>query len=233
VKDGKLKLDDSLPLLKENQVGGSGALIFLHPGLNTTVEDNLVLMIGLSDNTATNQLIDKVGLEGVNQRLASMGLKNTYFYKKVFKPATGPQPADQKKFGLGKTTAREMAQLVESIEHCDLGASALCKRMIELMKHQFYRNSIPRFVETADTSEEEAGIANKTGALDDVRNDVGIVYSKSGPIVISAFTWDNADHSWTPDNEAEMLIARMSKAIVDAWSPRGLGDGKSSSAPKK
>src|SRR5437764_4107225 len=114
-KDGKVKLDDPLPLLKDNQVGGSGVLTFLHPGLNATVEDNVVLMIDLSDNTATNQLIDKVGLEGVNRRLASMGLKNTYFYKKVFKPATGPQPSDQKKYGLGKTTARELAQLVESI----------------------------------------------------------------------------------------------------------------------
>ena len=234
VKDGKLKLDDPLPLVKDNQVAGSGILTFLHPGLNTTVEDNVVLMIDLSDNTATNQLIDKVGLEGVNRRLGSMGLKNTYFYKKVFKPATGPQPADQKKFGLGKTTAREMAQLVESIEHCDLGAPELCKRMIEIMKRQFYRNSIPRFIETADTSEEDAAIANKTGALDDVRNDVGIVYAKSAPIVISAFTWDDADHRWTPENEPELLIAHMAKAIVDAWSPRGLsGEAQKNNAPKK
>jgi beta-lactamase class A len=233
VKDGKLKLDDPLPLLKENQVGGSGILTFLHPGLNTTVEDNVVLMIDLSDNTATNQLIDKVGLDGVNRRLASMGLKNTYFYKKVFKPATGPQPADQKKFGLGKTTAREMAQVAESIERCDLGAPELCKRMIEIMKHQFYRDSIPRFIETADTSEEEAGIANKTGALDDVRNDVGIVYTKAGPIVISAFTWDDADHRWTPENEAEMLIARMAQRIVESWAPHGVGDAKQSGAAKK
>ena len=144
------------------------------------------------------------------------------------------QPADQKRFGLGKTTAREMAQLVESIEHCDLGAPELCKRMIEIMKRQFYRNSIPRFIETADTSEEDAAIANKTGALDDVRNDVGIVYAKSAPIVISAFTWDNADHRWTPENEPELLIARMAKAIVDAWSPRGLsGEAQKNNAPKK
>ncbi|HZU21980.1 MAG TPA: serine hydrolase, partial [Terriglobales bacterium] len=115
VKQGKLALDDPLPLLKPNQVPGSGILQFLHPGLNTTVEDNVVLMIELSDNTATNQLIDKVPLASVNARLAAMGLKNTYFYKKVFRPAEGPQPADQAKFGLGKTTAREMAQLMESI----------------------------------------------------------------------------------------------------------------------
>lgn len=216
-KQGKLKLDDPLPLLKENQVEGSGILQFLHVGLNTTIEDNVVLMIELSDNTATNQLIDKVPLRNVNARLAAMGLKNTYFYKKVFKKSEGPQPADQNKFGLGKTTAREMAQLMESIERCDLGAPELCNRMIDILKHQTVQSMVPRFIQSGDTSVEAASVANKTGSLDDVRNDVAIVYAKSGPIIISAFTWDNADHRWTPENTAELLIANMAKAIVEAW----------------
>jgi len=218
VKQGKIKLDDPLPLLKSNQVEGSGILQFLHPGLNTTVEDNVVLMIELSDNTATNQLIDKVPLANVNARLAAMGLKNTYFYKKVFKPSEGPQPPDQKKFGLGKTTAREMAQLMESIERCDLGAPELCQRMIDILKHQTVQEMIPRFIQSGDTSVAPASVANKTGSLDDVRNDIAIVYAQSGPIIISAFTSDNADHRWTPENSAELLIAKMAKAIVVAWS---------------
>ena len=218
VKQGKIKLDDPLPLAKSNQVEGSGILQFLHPGLNTTLEDNVVLMIELSDNSATNQLIDKVPLANVNARLAAMGLKNTYFYKKVFKPSDGPQPPDQKKFGLGKTTAREMAQLMESIERCDLGAPELCQRMIDILKHQTVQEMIPRFIQSGDTSVAPASVANKTGSLDDVRNDVAIVYAKSGPIIISAFTWDNADHRWTPENSAELLIANMAKAIVEAWS---------------
>jgi beta-lactamase class A len=218
VKQGKIKLDDPLPLLKSNQVEGSGILQFVHPGLNTTVEDNVVLMIELSDNTATNQLIDKVPLANVNARLAAMGLKNTYFYKKVFRPSEGPQPPDQKKFGLGKTTAREMAQLMESIERCDLGAPELCQRMIDILKHQTVQEMIPRFIQSGDTSVAPASVANKTGSLDDVRNDVAIVYAQSGPIIISAFTWDNVDHRWTAENSAELLIANMAKAIVVAWS---------------
>jgi beta-lactamase class A len=51
---------------------------------------------------------------------------------------------------------------------------------------------------------------------------VGILYSKNGPIVISAFTYDNKDQRWIFENEAELLIAHMAKAIVDAWSPKGL-----------
>src|SRR6185437_10736238 len=67
--------------------------------LDITFKDALTFMIIESDNTATNLVIDHVGLQNVNQRITQMGLKDTYLYKKVYKPATGPMPADQKKLG--------------------------------------------------------------------------------------------------------------------------------------
>jgi beta-lactamase class A len=149
-----------------------------------------------------------------------MGMKNTYLYKKVYKPAEGPMPPDQKKFGLGKTTAREMASVMEAIQRCDLNDPALCKRMIEIMRNQQYRNMIPHYIETVDTSETASAIADKIGALDAARNDVALVFTKSGPLVISAFTYENRDESWIPENEAELLIARMAKLIVDTWGPQ-------------
>jgi beta-lactamase class A len=233
-KAGKLSLDERLPLTKENQVPGSGILTFLQAGLQPTVQDAVVLMTDLSDNTATNLLIDKVTVAAVDKKITDMGLKNTWLYKKVFKPAEGPMPADQKKFGLGKTTAREMAQMFESIDRCDLGDAALCKRMLQILKDQQDNNEIPRFIQYSDTSEKPSAIAHKTGALDDVRNDVGIVYTTAGPIVISAFTWDNKDHSWTADNEAMLTIAKMSKAIVESWAPKGLNPAAAKpESPKK
>jgi beta-lactamase class A len=51
---------------------------------------------------------------------------------------------------------------------------------------------------------------------------VALIYTKKGPVVISIFTYDNADKSWTPENSAEMMMGRMAKLIVDAWSPEGL-----------
>ena len=222
VKAGKLKLDQKLPLTKDNQVPGSGVLQFMDPGLQVTLKDAVTLMIILSDNTATNVVIDAVGIPSVNQRLATLGLKNTYLYKKVFKPAEGPTPPDQKKFGLGKTTAREMAEAMESIYRCDLGDKDLCKTMLEILRNQQDRNSVPRYLESGDTSEKPSAIANKTGALDDVRNDVALVETKSAPIVISVFTWDNKDQRWTPENDAELLIANMAKNVVAAWAPGGL-----------
>lgn len=230
-KQGKLNLAQRLPLTRENQVPGSGILTALAPGLEVTLEDAIVLMIQLSDNTATNLVIDRVGIDSVNQNLAAMGLKNTWLYKKVFKPATGPVPADQPKFGLGKTTAREMAEVMAAIQRCDLGDPALCERMLAILKGQHDRDAIPRYLESSDTSEKPSAIANKTGALDQVRNDVALVYTSAGPLVISIFVYDNKDQSWTSDNQAQTLIGRLAKTIVEAWAPRGLAPQKST-APK-
>ena len=217
VASGKHKLDEQLKLTKANQVEGSGVLTMLQPGLEPTLQDAITLMIVLSDNTASNLVIDDIGIPAVDARIAQMGLKNTYLYKKVFMPPVGPTPPDQKKFGLGKTTAREMAQILESIERCDLGNRPLCDKMIGILKNQQDHEMIPRYLESSDTTVETSAIGHKTGAEDDVRNDVGIVYTKHGPIVISAFTYDNKDQSWTVDNSAEVLVAKLAKTVVDAW----------------
>ncbi len=88
---------------------------------------------------------------------------------------------------------------------------------MHMLSNQFYRNSIPRYLEIHDTTEDESSIANKTGALNEVRNDVGVVFAKNGPVVISEFTYGNKDKSWTPDNEAEVLMAKLAKVIVNSW----------------
>jgi beta-lactamase class A len=128
IKAGKKNLADKVTLRKEDQVGGSGTFPFLKAPIDLTVEDVLTFMVIYSDNTGTNLAIDQFGLKNINDRITSMGLKNTYFYKKVFKPAEGQLPADQPKFGLGKTTPREIGEMMESIDRCDLGDADLCKK---------------------------------------------------------------------------------------------------------
>jgi len=224
IQAGKHKLDDKLPLHKDDQVGGSGVLQFFFTPNEITFQDALTLMMIVSDNTATNLVIDQVGIKNVNDRIDRLGLKDTYLYKKVFKPAEGQLPPDQKKFGLGKTTAREMAKVLESIVNCDLGDKKLCDQMIDIMRAQQYRNMVPHYLESVDTSEHKSPIADKLGALNKVRSDVAVVFTKAGPIMISAFTYDNQDERWIAENEGELLIAKMAKVIVDTWSPKGLGD---------
>jgi beta-lactamase class A len=223
IKAGTLPLAAPITLRDEDKVTGSGILPLLHGGLELTVEDALVLMTAVSDNTATNLVIDRVGGVGaVNRRLAALGYRHTHLYKKVYAPATEPMPADQKQFGLGKTTARELARLMESVGRCELGDPALCRRMLQMLRNQQSRIYVARYLEPADTSEAPSAVAAKLGELDAARIEVALVDARSGPIVIAAFTWDNADQRYSPENEASILIGRLAEAIVHAWSPAGL-----------
>jgi beta-lactamase class A len=222
VKAGKLSLATPVAVGRDNQVPGSGVLKMLQPGLRLTLGDAVTLMMVLSDNTATNVVIDAAPLAATNAMLKRMGCPNTYFYKKVYKKADGPMPPDQKEFGLGKTTPQEMERILESIYRCELGDRALCGKMIGIMRNQQYRDMVPRYLERADKSEDLSAIADKIGALDDVRNDVALIYTRRGPIIVSIFTYGNEDQSWTPENHAEILIGRLARTVVDAWSPEGL-----------
>lgn len=234
IRAGKASFGDPITLRHEDQVPGSGVLLFFDTPMQLTLKDTLTMMIAESDNTATNLVIDHLGITSIDDQITALGMKDTWLYKKVYRPATGPMPPDQPQFGLGKTTAREMGELMERFVNCDLSSNPiesavtsvpgsadqnLCNTALHMLKVQFFRNSIPRYLEKLDTTEGDSAVANKTGALDHVRNDVGAVYTKHGTIVISEFTHDNADTSWTPDNEAEVLMARLAKQIVDAWAP--------------
>jgi beta-lactamase class A len=238
VRSGKAHWDDKITLAPGDAVGGSGLLLFLDTPQTLTLKDILTLMIVMSDNTATNLAIDKIGLDAVNARIAWMGLKNTHLYKKIGKPSTEPMPADQPKFGLGKTTPMEMAEVMERIGLCELDEpgklrvgegkplsekdTAICGVAMKMLRNQFYRETIPRYLGKLDATETGSGTASKTGSLNAVRADVAIVAGKTGPMVFSIFTYDNQDTGWTVDNEGELTIAKMAKAIVEAWSPGGI-----------
>jgi beta-lactamase class A len=219
----RISFDDVVHLRKEDQVSGSGVLLLFHTPADVNFETAVALMIAQSDNTAANLVLAHVGRENVNRRMRALGFQMTTSVRPIGRPSEGDQSAELKPFGIGRTTAREMAGILESIDRCDLGDRPLCDRMIDILEHQFWRNGIPHYLEDADTTEVASHVANKTGSLNKVRNDVGLVYTKDGPVVISVFTYDNADESWTPENQAELVIARMAQTIVQGWAPRGLG----------
>jgi beta-lactamase class A len=232
VRSGKSHFDDKITLTKADQVQGSGVLLFFDTPLSLTLKDVLTMMVVMSDNTATNLAIDHLGIENIDARIAKLGLKDTYLYKKVFMPpAPGmTMPADQKKFGLGKTTAREMAAVMTKIVNCELAEpgsaaraddAAICGVALKMLHAQFYRSAIPRYLDGMPGATGDS-IANKTGSLDAVRNDVAAVSTKNGMVIISAFTFDNKDHSWGAEQEGELTIAKLARAIVQSWSPAGL-----------
>jgi beta-lactamase class A len=240
VRSGKAHFDDKITLTKTDQVQGSGVLLFFDTPLSLTLKDVLTMMVVMSDNSASNLAMDHLGIGNVDARIVKLGLKDTYLYKKIFTPAPPGvvMPPDQKKFGLGKTTAREMASLMTKIVRCELaesgtpaqeGDQALCNVALKMLNVQFYRNAIPRYLDGMPGATGDS-IANKTGSLDAVRNDVAAISTKNGTVIISAFTFNNKDHSWGTDQEGELTIAKLARAIIQSWSPDGLAAWPSTSS---
>ncbi len=246
VREGKVHFEDRITVTKADQVPGSGVLLFFDAPLYVTLKDALTMMIVMSDNSASNLVMDHLGIPNIDARIAKLGLKDTYLYKKIFTPVPAGvvMPADQKRFGLGKTTAREMAAVMTKIVRCELAEpgspvqptdAALCGVALKMLHVQFYRNAIPRYLDGMPGATGDS-IANKTGSLDAVRNDVAAVSTKKGMVIISAFTFNNKDHSWGTEQEGEMTIAKLARAIIQSWSPDGLvawpANGKDSVANK-
>ena len=211
-REQRFMLDEVVSVSAVNKVEGSGILRDMGTGLHLTLRDVATLMIVLSDNTATNMLIDRLGVAAVNARMRQAGLQQTTLYKKVFKPATEVIPEEQKKWGLGVTTPREMLQLMEKIYRKEIAGAAGCDEMIAIMKQQRDRDQIPRYL--VGSGWEKVQVANNTGALDRVRNDVAIVFLPDGDFVLSLFAQESEDHKWTADNEATLALAKLSLALL-------------------
>jgi beta-lactamase class A len=212
VKEGKLKLTDKLIYHKRARSPGSGVIQYLSDGLKLTVLDATTLMIILSDNTATNLLIDILGVININTRMESLGFKNIKLFKKVFIDKPIAEPDLCKKYGLGMATPREMNLLLERIYYNRIVDRKSCQQMIVIMQHQFYDSQLPRWI-----SGKNVWSANKGGAVDGVRNDVGIFHMPKSDWVISVFCKQVQDKSWKLDNQAQVFIAKLSKLIFDFY----------------
>jgi beta-lactamase class A len=209
----KVKLDDMLTLTREEMVQGSGILTeHFSPGAQFSLRDAVRLMIVYSDNTATNRVLDKVGIKPVNERMAGLGLKATRINAKVFKGSTtSVDPARTKQYGLGSTTAREMLTLLEMLHKGELVSADASKAMLEHMKKCDDKDKFTRFLPKGVT------VAHKTGSVSDARTDAGIIYFKEGPVALVALTNDNQDKAWTPENAGNKLCADVAKAVVDFY----------------
>ncbi|MCX7920302.1 MAG: class A beta-lactamase-related serine hydrolase [bacterium] len=211
-KEKKIKLSDTLTYRKRLKYPGSGVIQFLSDGLNITILDATILMIILSDNTTTNMLLDLVGVKNINRRMEALGLFNTKVFRKAFTKKPEVEPKLCKKYGFGMSTPWEMNHLLELIYYKKIIDKPSCKQMIEIMKNQFYESQLRRWI-----SGSGVWIANKTGAVDGVRNDVGIIHTPNSDWAISVFCKEVTDLSWQIDNQAQVFIAKLSKLIFDYY----------------
>lgn len=210
VAEGRAKWTDELVLTKEKRVGGAGILQELSDGLRINLRDAVRLMMTLSDNTATNMAIDALTADSVNARMDALGLKETRLMRKVFgggESAEGKRE-ENKVYGLGRTTPREMVTLMERLERGEIVNAEASKEMVELMKREQGQNAIGRAMWRVPK-------ATKSGALDLLRSNVGVIYSPKGRIAIAVTVDDMPEPVWTPDNPAFHLMSRLSEILVD------------------
>ncbi|MBN9118324.1 MAG: serine hydrolase [Planctomycetes bacterium] len=211
-KDEKVKLDTALTLKKEDKVPGSGILTpHFSAGATFPLKDAVRLMIVYSDNTATNMVLDSIGLPSTNKRMESLGLKETRINAKVFRADTRIDQERGKKYGLGSTTAREMVQLLELIEQGKVVSPEACKEMLGHLKACDDREKMTRFLPAGTV------VAHKTGSVNASKTDAGIIYTQSGPVAVCVLTDENADQRWVADNAAQVLIGKIAKETVDQF----------------
>lgn len=217
VKEGRWKWTDMVTLQASDKVSGSGILGEFSDGMKFPLVDLTHLMIVLSDNTATNLVLDKVTADYVNDYMDKLGLKGTRSMRKVrgdgadlknpsgFSKA-GLDPANQK-YGLGSSTPRDMVTILERLEKGEIVSPEASKEILTVMKRQRDNNGIARRVEGTV-------VANKAGALDHLRSDVGIVYAKGNRIAMAITCEDVPKVDWTSDNEGLLLIAKLAEILV-------------------
>jgi beta-lactamase class A len=217
--ENKLNLTEPIKLTEDEKVSGSGILQELSNGDQLPIRDMIDLMIVLSDNTATNLVLNRIGGNAVNTRMAQLGLTQTRVMRKILGDGSklkttpsgiteeGAKP-ENKKWGLGRSSPHEMVTILEKLYHGELVNKAASDEMLTILKHQRDRNGIGRDMKDVE-------IASKSGALDHLRSDVGIVYSKRGPIAM-AITVDNMPEvDWSSDNPGLLLISALSEILVD------------------
>jgi beta-lactamase class A len=208
--EGEVKLDTKLTLAKGDKVQGSGILTqHFSDGATFPLKDAVRLMVVYSDNTATNMVIDQIGLPSTSARMGKLGLKNTKLNAKVFRADTRLDQEFGKKYGLGSTTAKEMVQLLELIEHGKVVSPEACKEMLGHLKACDDREKMTRFLPAGTV------VAHKTGSVNATKTDAGIIYTKSGPVALCVLTDANEDQRWTADNAAQVLIGKIARAVYD------------------
>jgi len=210
VAEGKAKWTDEVVLTKEKKVSGSGILAELSEGLKLTLRDAVNLMMILSDNTATNLVLDVLSTDAVNARMESLGFKQIKINRKVGNggESTAGKDPENKKYGLGFATPREMVLVIEKLERGEIISPAASKEMIDLMKREQGRNAIGRSLWSVP-------MASKYGALDRLRSAVGILYTKKGRIAMAISCDEMPEVMWSVDNPAYLLMSRLSEALAE------------------
>ena len=205
----QISLDDPLTVLKIDQVPGSGVVQYLHNGTILTVRDAAWLMTTISDNTATNLLLDRIIIRRVWAKMDSLGLTQTRVHSKSFLRSSSVAMDSSVKYGLGVTTPNEMARLFELLAQGKAVNPVMDSTMLDILRHNNDETLLQRFAGGARA-------AHKTGATDAVRTECSLFYLRNR-VVACVMTRENKDQRWVLDTEPQLTIANMGRVIIAAF----------------
>ncbi len=205
----QLTLDDPIVLTEIDKVGGAGQLQFLRTPLTLRLWDVAWLMSTLSDNTATNLVLDRIKIRRVWQKMEALGLPRTKVHSGSMTRIASVAPDSSAKYGLGVTTANEMAQLFTLMAQGKAVSPRADSTMLDILTHNEDDSKLMRF---------NYGLraAHKTGDVDQSRTDCGVLYLPAR-VVACVLTKDNVDKRYWTDSEGNAVIARIGAAIVAHW----------------
>lgn len=228
---GQLSLDEKIELKESDKVPGSGLLTeHFTPGTELTLRDAIRLMMGWSDNTATNLVIEAIGradhnadgetpgakgIHSVNRLMEGLGYDNMRLNSLVYRGDTTIAPERSKKYGLGVMTAAQTIDLLEKIVKMTPPGfdkeevEKARKEMLDHLRANQTKDTLPRLLPRGTV------VAHKGGAVNATRCDAGVIESPTGPIAVCVITTDNKDTRWTSDAEPLVLISQVGKAAYD------------------
>jgi serine-type D-Ala-D-Ala carboxypeptidase (penicillin-binding protein 5/6) len=209
---GKLDLKKIVALKEEDKVPGSGILTtHFTAGMQLSVRDSIRLMMAYSDNTATNLVLDAVGLPATAKAMEELGYPNTKIHSKVYRRDLSIFPERSVEFGLGSTTAGDMVSLLERLLKGDLAKEDSTKSMIAHLRSNADKDTFSKLLPKGTK------YGYKGGSVDKVRTAAGFIDLEGGPLFVAVLTSENQDQSWTEENSAQNLIARITKEAFDRF----------------
>lgn len=232
VEEGAISLGERVPLASAEKVVGPGVLAELSDGLAPTIKDLVFLAMSVSDNTAANMLIERVGIFAVNSRLASLGLQKTRLSGKILVEETRRGPAAQEDYGASPSTAtdrddgrgerspvtpRELVRLLSCVYRREGLPAPACDALLEILQKTQTASSIRRGLPEARFRDRTpARLYNKTGSIRGVVNDAGIVATDRGAYVVALLSKGSRDLRPTQDNVARVALADASRIVYKA-----------------
>lgn len=201
--------DEELTLHEVDQVGGSGVLNSLTPGRPWAVRDLATLMMIVSDNTATNMLIDLLGVETLNQFIQEHGWANTTLTGKLMQPGRRVS---------SKTTPDDLADCMARLWGGELLPEVETKEARRILKAQHYTDALGREIDF-DAFGEGSGvtIASKSGSVVGIRNDVALISHSGKEYVVAIMTSGCEDPRFWPDNPGLLAIARVNRLLFERF----------------